>query len=399
MVVPDAVDFEMRGGSHPDPEMNSYEKGVAENAYKLVNTSPQWTELGYKTAYNFLYLNNFYGTRDPGILAILNKLQPYPVMVEMEVTQAVCPLRCKFCELTYWDEKPLQLSFEDFKYAMDQFPDLKWAGINALGDPFTNPRYYDMVKYLDDKRVAQEIYMTTFLQEEADMKKFVDLHGMVMTKISFDGATKETYENIHQGGDFDKAIRNVKALDKYKRQAGKFFPRLEFHYIITKENIHEAEAFIALVDSLDIYCTDIMFSRMLHNFKEVKDIYIEVPQDLIDRLVQRGKGYGIPVSVNGDSRAIKPPANECTQFYMPYIFPDGTIIPCCNGNEANMRKWQRENSMGNIFETPFREIWEGEKYRNLRNSLYLKKKESFDPVCKNLCAIHDISCGVDKIGN
>jgi MoaA/NifB/PqqE/SkfB family radical SAM enzyme len=134
-----------------------------------------------------------------------------------------------------------------------------------------------------------------------------------------------------------------------------------------------------------------MFSRLLHNFKEVNDIYTEIPQDLIDRLIQRGKGYGISISVNGDARAIKPPASTCSQWQMPYIFPDGTVIPCCNPNEANMRKWQRESSMGNIFKTPFREIWEGEKYRKLRDSLYLKKREDFSPICRTLCAIHDTS--------
>lgn len=395
MIVPDSIDFEMRGGSHPNPLMNTYEKQVAEGAFNLINSNPAWSELSYKTAYNFQYLNTFYGTRDPKLIDLLYQLQPYPSMIEMEVTQAVCPLRCKFCELTYWDEKPIQLSLDKFKYAMDQFPELKWAGNNALGDPFTNPNYYDMVKYLDDKGVAQEIYMTTFLLEEADMKKFIDLKAMMMTKISFDGATKETYEKVHQGGDFDKAIRNIKALDRYKRKAGRYFPQLEFHYIITKENIHEAERFVDLIDSLNVFTTNIMFSRLLHNFKEVNDIYTEVPQDLIERLINKGKGLGIPVSVNGDARTIKPPANDCTQWLMPYIFPDGTIIPCCCMNEQNRRWWQREHSMGNIFDTPFREIWEGERYKKLRTNLRNKKIPDASAMCA-ICNINDITCGSGK---
>ena len=391
-LITDAIDFEMRGGHHPDLRMDALERQIAEDAYNLVLNSPAWGELGFKTAYNFRYLNYIYGSPNPEIQKLLYELQPYPEMIEMEVTQSVCPLKCKFCELTYWNEKPIQLEYDKFVSVMDQFPNLKWAGINALGDPFTNPRYYDMVKYLDDKGVAQEIYMTTQLQKEEDMKKFVDLHGMVLTKISFDGATKETYERVHQGGDFDKAIRNVKALDKYKRQAGKFFPQLEFHYIICKENAHEAEMFIDLIDSLNVNCTGIMFSRLLHNYPEVNDIYMEIPQEKIDSLIQHGKNLGIPVTVNGDARSQKPPAYGCLQWTMPYIFPDGTVISCCNGNEANMRPKQREWSMGNVFEKPFREIWNGEKYTALRSALHSGNPENYLPVCKNLCAVHDVNC-------
>ena len=385
----DVVDFEMRGGHHPDPEMDAIERQVAEATFQRVTSDPSWGELSFKTAYNFMHLNTFYGSSNPQIINLLNRLQPYPCYVEMEVAQWICPLKCIMCEIQYSEQPKIHLSFEDFKYAMDQFPDLKWAGNNALGDPFTNPDYLKMVKYLDDKEVAQEIYMTSVLLKPEDMKRFTEYQSFILTKFSLDGATKETYEKIRPGADFDKIIANIKALDNYKRQAGKFFPKIEFHFIIMQQNIHEAEQFIDFIDSLDIRCTGIMFSRLLHNFPEVKDVYIDVPEELGKRLIEKGKQRGIPVWFNGDAQACKAPAYNCTQWSMPYIFPDGTVIPCCNPNEANCRDLQRELSMGNIFETPMREIWEGEKYKALRKTIPEGNPENYMPVCKQLCAIYD----------
>lgn len=293
------------------------------------------------------------------------------------------------CEHTYWNEPIDELPLSMFKHVMDQFPDLKWAGNNALGDPFTNPDYMSMVKYLDDKQVAQELYTTSFLLSPEQMEEFTKLKSFLLLKFSVDGATKETYEKIRVGIDFDKVMRNIKAVDRFKKKHGKFWPKVEFHYIIMKQNIHEAEMFLDLVDSLDIHCGNVMFSRLLHQFPEAKDIYCDVPQDLVEKLVKKGESLGIPVSVNGDARNKKPPANECTQWQMPYFFPDGTVIPCCCMNEQNRRQWQREHSMGNVFQKPFREIWNDTPYKTLRSNLWTKHIKEASPMCA-MCNINDI---------
>jgi len=244
---------------------------------------------------------------------------------------------------------------------------------------------------LDLQQIPQEIYMTSHLLTEGQMEAFTNYRSFLFTKFSLDGATKETYEKIRVGADFDKIIRNIKALDRFKREKGKHFPQIEFHYLIMQQNIHECEQFIEFIDSLDIECSGIMFSQLLHYYPEIKDTYIEFPEGLGQKLVEKGKAFGIPVYFNGDTVKDKPAANLCVQWTMPYIFPDGTVIPCCNTNEANMRSKQKEWSMGNVFETPFREIWNGPKYKALRKSLMLGDKENYLPMCKNLCAVHDIN--------
>lgn len=391
MMIPETLDFEIRKGDNPDIEMNSVEKSILEQAYNLYTTSPKFSELPLKTIYNFLNLSAFYGTQNPQIIKLLQRLEPYPRMIECEVVQWNCPLKCIHCEIQYdKTEKPMMMSYKDFTYIMDQF-DLVWAGNNALGEPWLNPDYPKMIKYLDEQLVPQEVYLTSFLLSEEQMKDFVRMHSFLFTKFSFDAATKETYEKIRVNSNFDKVVRNIKTLDRYKHKKGKHWPQIEFHYLIMQQNIHEAEQFIEFVDSLDIECSGIMFSRLLHNFPGIEDKYMELPPELGPKLIEKGKQFGIPVYFNGDSLSQKPAANTCTQWTMPYIFPDGTVIPCCNGNEAGIRSKQREWSMGNVFTTPFRDIWYGPKYTQLRKTLREGNKEQYMPVCKNLCAVHDIN--------
>ena len=392
MSVPENVLWEMRrNGNHPDAEMNAVELAIADAAYQRIINEPDFAELSPRTVYNFTHLNTFYGTQNPQILNLIKRLdiegKLYPFYLEQEAVQGVCPLRCIQCELTYTlHKKPIQLSFDKFKYIVDQFPDVHWCGNNGLGDPFTNLEYPAMIKYVDDMQVPQEIYMTSFLNSKKDMHTFVDYNSFLFTKFSLDGATKETYEKIRPGVNFDKCIENIKEIARYKREKGKRWPRVEFHYLLLKQNLHEAEQFIEFIDSLDVECSGIMFSQLLHYYPEIEGIYTKIPEGLGEKLIEKGKNFGIPVYFNSDASECKPEMKNCSQFLMVYGTPDGYIYSCCQQNEQNNRDWQNENSMGNIFTTPMRDIWSGEKFvslrKNLREGIY-----PASPICST-CSTH-----------
>lgn len=51
-------------------------------------------------------------------------------------------------------------------------------------------------------------------------------------------------------------------------------------------------------------------------------------------------------------------------------FAYGSVIPCCAGNEANRREFQIKTRMGNILEQDFNAIWNGERFKKLRDMLH-----------------------------
>ena len=313
----------------------------------------------------------------------LNKLYPhfvfYPRYIEVEVTTR-CDLRCTMCEHTYWKEKAADMSLEQFKRILDQFPKLTWVGTTGIGSSFLNKDYLRMLEYAKSKAIYVELFDPFHRLNE----KLIDVivkNGLIDRLVcSIDGATKDTYERIRVGAQFDKVIGNIKTLVETKRRHGTSFPELSFHYIISKDNYLEVPEFVEMVH--DITNRDnigIMLSHLLHNFEQIEDMVFELPEDIRRTTISIAKKSGIKITWGKNAREKKQPIGKCTEWTMPFIFVDGTVIPCCAGNEANRRDYQIEHRMGNILEEDFERVWQG-NFRALRDAIHTGK---VPPACRD----------------
>jgi MoaA/NifB/PqqE/SkfB family radical SAM enzyme len=286
------------------------------------------------------------------------------------------------CEHTYWQEPNRDMSFEEFKSIIDQFPKLKWIGLTGIGESFVNKDFMKMLRYVKEKNIFVELYDTFYFIDEETAKELIEM-GIDKIFISLDAATKETYEKIRIGSNFERVINNLKNFFQFKKEKKIYFPQIAFHYIVNKLNLQEIPQYIEQVYSLTQgEKTSIQFSRMLHEFKEAKGLFVEIPEEIIQKTDQKAKELGIKVVWSADVPQSKPPITKCAEWTMPFIFVTGHVIPCCAGNEAGHRQFQKETAMGNIFEKPFKEIWKGEKYKNLRRQL---RQGKVPLPCQNCC--------------
>jgi MoaA/NifB/PqqE/SkfB family radical SAM enzyme len=312
---------------------------------------------------------------------MLHWWEPYPSYIEIEVTTR-CNLRCILCERTYWDEPNKDMSFEEFKMIGDQFPRLKWIGLTGIGESFINKDFIKMLRYVKERNIFVEIYDTFFFIDEKISNELIDL-GIDIIFVSLDAATKETYEKIRVGSNFERVINNIQTFIKLRRERKAAFPRLHFHFVVNKLNYHEIPQYIELIDSFSKEEKfRIQFSRMLHEFEQTKGFFMEVPEKIIQDTEFKARDKGIPVIWNLDIHTSKKPVYRCVEWTMPFIFVTGHVIPCCSGNEAGKRDFQKRTALGNIFEQNFKDIWNGEKYKQLRRSL---KKGKVPLQCKNCC--------------
>jgi MoaA/NifB/PqqE/SkfB family radical SAM enzyme len=324
-------------------------------------------EKGYRYAYNYLHFLSFYNTRKPWLVKLLQKIEPYPAYIEIENT-TYCNLKCTMCEHTYWKEKARSLSFEQFKAVVDQFPRLKWIGLTGIGESYLNRDFHKMLRYCkEERKLIVEIYDAFYFVEEEQSRELIDL-GIEQIYCSMDGATKDTYETIRRGSNFDTVVKNLRRFVELKRARGVYFPVLDFHFIVNKINAHEMIPYIELIADI-APGSKIQFTRLLHRYPEIDHLYQDIDQAMIDKAYRRAAELGVQMFWNQNVGSCKPPIRNCITWYMPFIFVTGEVIPCCSGNEANRRENQKATSLGNVFEQPFQEIWWGEKYRDFRRQL------------------------------
>lgn len=217
------------------------------------------------------------------------------------------------------------------------------------------------------------------------LRELIEL-GVERVFASIDAGTKETYEKIRVGAKWDKVWENVVFFDREIKRVGRPFPELCFHYITTKDNIHEVMQYLELIHKLGINARVIRIARILHPFREVSDLFVEIPEELKDRILKKAEELKLPVVWDADTVTNKPPISDCTAWMTPFILIDGTVVACCYLNEQNDREWQRRTSMGNVFVDSFPSIWYGGKYRELREAL---RKGSVTELCSRcpICSL------------
>jgi MoaA/NifB/PqqE/SkfB family radical SAM enzyme len=345
----------------------------------------------FKNAYVYLWVSLF--TRDAG-LAIIDWLYrikpdfaPYPKAIEVEVTTR-CHLRCIICEHTYWDEPAKDMSFDEFKRIVDQFPKLKWIGLSGIGSSFLNKDFLKMLQYLKSKNVFIEFFDTFDLINREISQELVRI-GIDKIWMSIDAATKETYEKIRVGTNFDKVIGNLKTLIEVKKQYKTPIPEIWFHYIINKYNVLEMPKFVDLVqlligESKTNYATLIFFTSLLY-FAEIEDLRSMIPEEIKNLVLEKTKNYNLYLNWNENVVSSKP-ITDCTKWTEPFVLVTGHIQPCCAINEANDREFQKANSFANLLVEDFRDIWYSERLKKFKKNIHRRIRPR---ICKN-CRIYKI---------
>lgn len=351
----------------------------------------------FREIYNMIWVYPLWWNRKTAAF-LLNNFFPklgidlFPPFLEIEPT-TVCNFRCVCCEHTYWKEPSINMSFEKFKKIIDDFKRPKWLGLTGIGSSYLNKDYHKMLKYAKSKGTIIEVFdHFAHFKNDDEIKELIEI-GPDFQFVSMYGSSKISFEKVCVGSDFEKIIKNLKIFVKLKKQMKKRFPILNFHYIVTSESKDEILDFLDLVHSLNTEVGEILVTPMLHGYKEAKKYEVRIDPDYVKKVEERAKKYKIAVTVNMSAKQeaegliCKPPIRNCKEYIMPFIFVTGDVTPCCGQNEANARDWQKNTSLGNVFERPFKDIWYSQKYVNMRKII---RKNKVPKECL-LCPAYDIS--------
>jgi len=278
------------------------------------------------------------------------------------ITTYRCTNKCMMCNI--W-KNPTKNSDEFKPELLSKLPDLDFANITG-GEPFLRDDIVEIIRML--KKKAKRIVISTngFLTERilhiAEKEKGVGI------RISLEGLPQINDELRGQEHGFDHGLRTILGL---KRMGLK---DIGFGITVSDRNAQDMLELYQLAKSMDVeFATAVVHNSFYfhkHDNKisdknKVIGCFVELINELLKtkRIKNWFRAYfnfGLINYIEGDSRLLACGAGTDIFFLDPY----GDIRPC-NG----MAEGSVENSMGNLSEKTFHEIWQGEKARMIRERI------------------------------
>jgi Radical SAM superfamily len=135
------------------------------------------------------------------------------------------------------------LDFELFRRVVDEAgPSLGRIDFFNYGEAFLHKRAIEMCEYIKSRFPTIYLYTSTNgLAFNEDGARRLVRSGIDEVTFSLDGASQETFAIYRQRGDFEKAIRNLRAAVDEKRRRAQDVPFINWRYILFTHNDSDEE--------------------------------------------------------------------------------------------------------------------------------------------------------------
>jgi radical SAM protein with 4Fe4S-binding SPASM domain len=286
-----------------------------------------------------------------------------PVSLDMEPTGR-CNFRCKFCQVPTMQNPAPDLTLEKFRDIIAQFPHVLRVKVQGMGEPLMNRELFDIISYLKRRNIYTYFTTNASLLTEASSQRAIG-SGVDEIYVSLDGASADTFESIRAGGSFGQVTANIRRLASMR--SGKL-PLIKAWTVCTRTNQGELPDIVRLAGELGLDGIVLQQDINFWGKQEYADKYRDEALSPVD--IERSIGLaralagelGIEFSLyESDSYSAESPCQW--PWRSTYISSDGHVIPCCVRADPSILNF------GNILETPFKQIWNGAEYRELRKSI------------------------------
>lgn len=279
----------------------------------------------------------------------------FPMHIDVELNMT-CNYACVMCPRTAMNIKNQGQVMEPelYKKIIDEGKreGLLSVDFGDLGEALLRPDLVELIKYATDAGIPDRILHTnaSLLTEETS-QRLLDA-GITKFTVSLDAFSKESYEKIRIGGDYDKVVANVLKFLELKKKRGLSYPIVRLSFIRMSLNEHEVEPFV--------------------NFWKDKVNHIAIQE-----YINPGKLQDNSLKSSSSEFKEKPKKFVCTQLFQRLVIRwDGTIMPCCVDYENAL-------ALGNAHTMTLKEAWRSKKLQALRD-IHLAGKFETIPACK-LC--------------
>ena len=311
-----------------------------------------------------------------------------PVGVACEITLA-CNARCPHCSVfARTGHEFNELSTDDWKDFIDELHDLNVFSITFLGgEPLLRKDLEELLNYASQRGLRTVVVTNGYLLAPNKISSLCDA-GLDEVQLSLDGTNAETHDSFRGiEGLFKRVIGAIPVLKNKK-------VRVAILTTVMRMNLEQIPEIMKLVNSLSVDSLNLMSVMRIGRASWRKDFfpsteeYVELIRQIYDEEQNTRKTFiiypGLPAYYYEKSIGLEEyerfkhggkigtcvaGITHCT------ITSIGDVRPC--GVSADI-------TLGNIKETSFREIWNDDTFKLLRNL----RKNVQNP-CK-MCRLCDI---------
>ena len=321
--------------------------------------------------------------RDPVALELPHELY-------VEVTNR-CNSHCLACVRTFRKPEPLRdLTLAEFESIVSQFPALERVVLHGIGEPLLVAALPAMIRAVKARfSSAAVLFNSNAVLLDEDWRRSLIESGLDEYRISLDGATAATYAQIRGLDAYDRVVENLYAFAPLAREAG--HPRLSFWLTAMRENLGELPALVDLAADMgipEVYVQRLVLTRR-GLARQEHSLYGQLrarEEAALAEAARRAETHGVAFRASGLSTpreslgarggsqhpSQKKPWAACFRMWRStYVTANGNVLPCCISPFSTAD--YEALILGNVFETPFVDIWNGKKYVARRRALHTEQ--------------------------
>jgi radical SAM protein with 4Fe4S-binding SPASM domain len=278
------------------------------------------------------------------------KAKPNALPVEYIVeTTAKCNLYCPMCPRETHAQPKADMAAEIFDRLVEETgPSAEHMMLIGLGEPFLDPRIFERIEYCARHGISTLLSTNGTLLDEAMAERILS-GPLESITLSFDGATKESFEFYRKGARFEKVRDNFVRFCRMKKERG---ARIEVvvQMVRMERNSGEVEEFMR-------------FWRAAPGVDQVR-----IKEDETN-LMRPQAGHA--------AADWKYPCHYLWRGPM-YVKQNGDVYPCC---QSYMLDGQ---PVGTLESQTIREIWNSEEMQRMRR-LHAEGRAGEIEVCSRCC--------------
>jgi radical SAM protein with 4Fe4S-binding SPASM domain len=235
-------------------------------------------------------------------------------------------------------------------------PDLQAMVFELHNEPFLDRRILAIIKYFKslNPRKPASIVSNGELIDKFNPEEIAG-SGLDRLTISLNAHSRETYNFINRGLDYDRVMNNVNSLVAHAETR----KRLALSFVLTNQNLAEVQEAVSYWSNRKVATRVMEVANRAGSLGNYGDHMPDTPY--------YGRGF-----FSGLWRRALLKLSEYVGCHLPFyqmnVLFNGDVIICCHD-------WNRATVVGNVNNTTLKEVWTSDKMNEIRRFLISKKYE------------------------